>query len=130
MNITPLSDHQDYFDAVEAVEALLGKATAGGGFNSLSAEETMNLQTLSLQLAAYEKQIKLMPLQTPLSLPEMIGVKMVQFRLNQKGLAQLLSIPESRISEILNGKRKINISLAKALHEKLGIGADFILETA
>lgn len=50
--------------------------------------------------------------------------------LRQKQLAKMLEISETRISELLTGKRKINIELAKKLHKKLKIDANFILEAA
>ena len=50
--------------------------------------------------------------------------------LKQKQLAKVLEISEARISELLTGKRKINIELAKKLHSKLKIDAHFILEAA
>jgi HTH-type transcriptional regulator/antitoxin HigA len=50
--------------------------------------------------------------------------------LRQKQLAKLLDISEARISELLTGKRKINIDLAKKLHAKLNIDAHFLLQAA
>jgi len=41
-----------------------------------------------------------------------------------------LGIRESRISELLNGKTKLNIMLAKKLHTKLNIDANFLLNMA
>jgi HTH-type transcriptional regulator/antitoxin HigA len=55
---------------------------------------------------------------------------MFQHRLNKGQLATLLGVPGSRLSEILHGKRQVNLDFAKRLHEKLGIPGDFILETA
>jgi HTH-type transcriptional regulator/antitoxin HigA len=55
---------------------------------------------------------------------------MFEMNLRQKQLAKILGISETRISELLTGKRKINIELAKKLHAKLNIDAHFILEAA
>jgi HTH-type transcriptional regulator/antitoxin HigA len=41
-----------------------------------------------------------------------------------------LGIAPSRLSEVLKGKRKVNMDLAKRLRDRLGIDADFILENA
>jgi HTH-type transcriptional regulator/antitoxin HigA len=60
----------------------------------------------------------------------MIEFKMFERKLKQKELAQLLDIPDTRLSEVLNGKRKINLDFAKRIYHKLGIDAAFILETA
>jgi HTH-type transcriptional regulator / antitoxin HigA len=61
---------------------------------------------------------------------EMIELKMYQRKLKQKDLAKLLAIPESRLSEVLKGKRKVNLDLAKRLHDRLQIDATFILQKA
>ena len=55
---------------------------------------------------------------------------MFEMNLKQKQLAKILEISETRISELLSGKRKLNIELAKKLHSKLHIDAHFILEVA
>jgi HTH-type transcriptional regulator/antitoxin HigA len=53
---------------------------------------------------------------------------MFEMNLKQKQLAKVLGVSEARISELLAGKRKLNIELAKKLHTKLNIDAHFILE--
>ena len=60
----------------------------------------------------------------------MIRYKMFEMNLKQKQLAKVLVISEARISELLAGKRKLNIELAKKLHTKLNIDAHFILKAA
>ncbi len=66
----------------------------------------------------------------PATLTGMIEWKMYEMKLKQKDLAQLLGVETSRVSEVLNGKRRITLDLAKRLHEKLGIDGNFILERA
>jgi HTH-type transcriptional regulator / antitoxin HigA len=65
----------------------------------------------------------------PTTLISMIELKMYEMRLKQRDLADLLGVESSRVSEYLNGKRKINIEIAKKIHEKLGIDGNFILKT-
>ena len=48
--------------------------------------------------------------------------------LNQKQAAKLLGISESRVSDILNGRRKINLNIAKRLRDNFGVSIDFILD--
>ena len=60
----------------------------------------------------------------------MVELKMFEQKLKQKDLATLLGVETSRLSEVMNGKRKVNIDLAKRLHQKLNIDADFILAVA
>ena len=53
---------------------------------------------------------------------------MFEMNLKQKDLATLLETPASRISEYLKGKRDINLDIARALHNKLDIDSDIILQ--
>lgn len=66
----------------------------------------------------------------PETLPAMIELKRQQKRLKQKDLATLLEIPAGRLSQILSGKRRVSLDLAKKLHERLNISPAFILRTA
>ena len=59
-----------------------------------------------------------------------IRSKMEEMNLTQKGVAQVIGVNEARVSEIMRGKRRINITIAKKLNAKLRIPADLILEFA
>ncbi|RDB02331.1 helix-turn-helix domain-containing protein [Runella aurantiaca] len=72
--------------------------------------------------------MQLMPVHQPTTLPEMIQYKMVKRRLKQKDLAILLEISAARLSEILSGKRRITIDVAKKLYERLQVSLGFILK--
>ena len=67
------------------------------------------------------------PIGTP-SLREVIELRMFEMKLKQKDLAEILETNTSRISEYLNGKRDITIEIARALHKKLNIDSDIILQ--
>ena len=66
----------------------------------------------------------------PQTLTGMIELKMFELKLKQKDLAELLGIEAPRVSELLRGKRPINLAIAKRLYQKLHIPADFILDRA
>jgi HTH-type transcriptional regulator/antitoxin HigA len=117
-----------YEKVMNQIELLLQKSTHLGGFEKLSDSEKELLKSLSLVAEKYEDDIPLMPIKTPNTLIEMIRYKMFEMNIKQKQLAKLLEMSEARISEVLSGKRKINIELAKKLHLKLNIDADFILK--
>ena len=51
---------------------------------------------------------------------------MVEKNLKQKNVAKMLGVSESRVSDLLNGKRPLNLRIAKRLRDELGISADFI----
>jgi HTH-type transcriptional regulator / antitoxin HigA len=65
----------------------------------------------------------------PESLKDMIELRMYQRKLKQKDVAEILGTTPSRISEILNGKRKLTLDQAKGLYKKLNIDAELILST-
>ncbi|MBO0930922.1 helix-turn-helix domain-containing protein [Fibrella aquatilis] len=85
-------------------------------------------RALAEAIQAYEQAH--IPFPKPTTLIGMIELKMYERRLKQKDLAQLLNVETSRISELLNGKRRLTLDLAKQLHEKLDIDGNFILEAA
>lgn len=130
MKAEKINDRKEYDEVMKRIEKLLQKSTHGGGAKSLPAKELETLKKLSLMAEQYEDSIPLMPIKTPTTITEMIRYKMFEMNLRQKQLAKMLEISETRISELLTGKRKINIELAKKLHSKLNIDAHFILETA
>ena len=55
---------------------------------------------------------------------------MYERKLKQKDLAALFEISPTRISEVMQGKRKVNPDLVKRLFKVLNISPEFILETA
>jgi len=130
MKTGQINSKKEYDDVMKRIEKQLQKSTKSGGFKNLPASEVKALQKLSLMAEKYEDSIPLMPIKTPTTLTEMIRYKMFEMNLKQKQLAKILEISETRISELLTGKRKINIELAKKLHSKLHIDAHFILEAA
>ncbi|MCF8243663.1 MAG: helix-turn-helix domain-containing protein [Saprospiraceae bacterium] len=128
--ITKIRTATEYEQVMQIIEGYLQKATTGGGFQSFSTYESEELQRLSQLAEVWEDSLPIMPLKQPENLPEMIELKMYQLKLKQKDLSELLGIAPSRLSEVLAGKRKINLDLAKRLHERLNIDAGFILKCA
>ncbi len=115
---------------MDRVEAYLSRSTAQGGFNTLTSSEKEELRHLSLLAEAWEDGIPLMPIRQPKTLVEMLELKMYERRLKQKDLAELLGVSATRLSEVMQGKRKVNMDLAKRLYSVLKIDAGFILEQA
>jgi HTH-type transcriptional regulator / antitoxin HigA len=62
------------------------------------------------------------------TLREVIQLRMFEMKLKQKDLAKLLNTSTSRISEYLSGKRDITMDIARALHKKLDIDPEIILQ--
>ena len=121
--LTTVATQHQYNEALSVIETYLKK-----GSIVLSFEEKQELRRISLLVEAFEQQISPMPMPAQ-SLVGMIQIKMFERRMKQKELAVLLEISETTLSEVMNGKRKINLELAKNLYKKLGIASDFILES-
>lgn len=125
-----INSDQDYQIVMEKIETYLRKATEGGGFHTLATEDRDRLRELSRLAESWEDQIPLMPVRQPQTIVEMIELKMYEGRLKQKDMAVLLDISPTRLSEVMQGKRKINMDLAKRLYKVLKISPEFILEHA
>ena len=126
--ITKINNEATYRQAQAEVESYLQKATSGGGFASLSTEDDQDLLRLSHLVKAWEETHYPMP--QPQTLTGMIELKMFELKLKQKDLAELLGIEAPRVSELLRGKKPVNIHIAKQLYQKLNIPAEFILDQA
>ena len=121
--LTSITTKSQYNEALSVIETYLQKGSTG-----LSFDEKQELRRISVLVEAFEQQIAPMPLPAQ-SLVGMIQIKMFERRMKQKELAVLLEISETTLSEVMNGKRKVNLDLAKNLYKKLGISSDFILES-
>lgn len=122
--ITNIENESDYRAALAAIEPLLKR-----GFENLSPAEDAELARVSLLIDAFENQQYPMPFK-PNSIVEMMQLKMAELKMKQKDLAKELGVTENRLSEVMNGKRAVNMDLAKRLRNRLQIDADFILEHA
>ena len=56
------------------------------------------------------------------------GLKMFENKLAQTKLASEIGIGQSKVSEILSGKRKPDLPFLKGVHKGLKIDASFLLE--
>ena len=117
----------EYNQVMQIIEGYLHKATKGGGFQTLTPPEKKELQQLSLLAKAYEDSIPLIPIKQPETLTDMIELKMYQMKLKQKDMADLVGVSSSHLSEVLKGKLKIIMDLAKRLYDRLDIDAGFVL---
>jgi len=84
------------------------------------------METLGNALEVYEDSHGHAPVR-PDSLVFHIERYMFEHRLKKQELAQLLGITNSRLSEVLNGKRAVNMDLGRRLYTKLHIPAEFVL---
>jgi HTH-type transcriptional regulator / antitoxin HigA len=121
--ITAITNDREHQIALDFIEPFLKK-----GFANLTADEDTELYRVSMLIHEYEKVLYPLPIK-PQTITEMIELKMYEMKLKQRDLSKLLGVTENRLSEILNGKRKVNMDFAKRLHLRLNIDANFILRS-
>jgi HTH-type transcriptional regulator/antitoxin HigA len=85
---------------------------------------SVELELLSNLVADYEEVY--MPVIQP-TLAEILRLRMVEMGLNQKGVAQLLDVSPSRISEYLNGSSEPTLKVARNMGKKLSIDPHILL---
>jgi len=123
-----IRNQEQYNSVMELIEKLISKATTNGGFHALSKEESTELENLSLLAEQFEDNVlKIMPL--PLTINAVVQHKINELNINQVKLAEMLGLGAPKLSQILNGKREPDVPFLKALHSKLGISGDFLLES-
>lgn len=96
------------------------------GESNLSKKELDRLRNLAEAAELYEDTNDPLPL--PRALPEMIRTRMRQMHITQGFVARLLGVSDAKLSLIMNGKQKPDISFIKAIHEKLNVDANLILQ--
>ena len=109
MNIKPIKNEEDYIHTLSYIESLMEAKP-----NTPQMDE---LEVLTTLVEAYEEQHYRIEAPDP--------IEAIKFRMEQEGLKQkdLISIvgSKSRVSEILNKKRKLTIEMIRNLHNQLHI---------
>lgn len=118
-----ITSNSQYHSALAVIESFIEK-----GFNNLNDKETEALKQTSLAVEAFEKKKYPMPVTTTIS--AILVEYMHENKLNKVQLSKILEVPNSTMSEIINGKKKLNLSIVKKLHQKLSIDGNFLLESA
>ncbi len=115
-NIKPIRTEEDHKEALTRIDEIFD-AEEG----TLESDELEILVTL---VKAYEAKTVRIGLPDP--------VEAIKFRMEQAGLTQRDLVPligsRAKVSEVLSGKRELTMSMARALHEHLGIPADALLK--
>jgi len=109
MNIRPIKTEEDYNNTLNQIESLMDAKP-----NSVEMDE---LEVLTTLVEAYEAQHHVIDAPDP--------IEAIKFRMEQEGLKQKDLVPivgsKSRVSEILNKKRKLTIEMIRNLHKQLHI---------
>lgn len=121
-----IKSKKEYHQTMVQVYDLMNK-----GEHSLSEEELSKLSVMAEAAEKYENEVLgFGVLKTPNTIPEMVELKMFEQKISQTTLAEKLGFSPSKVSEILSGKRKPDVSFLKGIHNLLHIDADFLLKHA
>lgn len=120
-----VSSEAEYSTLMKQIDILMKK-----GENNLSSVELKRLRVMSEVAEAWEDTKFTFSVPRPKTLADMIFLKMYELKINQVALAKLLDIDTPKLSQILKGRRKPDIIFLKAIHKKLKIDAEFLLEKA
>ena len=116
MNIKPIKTESDYNQALKRLEEIFD-AKKG-------TEEGDELEILSILIENYEKEHYPVDLPDPI---EAIKFRMEQLGMKQKDLAEVVGF-KSRVSEILNKKRKLTLEMIRNLSKKLNIPSEVLIQ--
>jgi len=116
MDIKIIKTETEYESALRRIEALMDA-------ESKSPQEE-ELELLALLVETFEKE------HYPIELPD--PVEAIKFRMDQEGLEpkDLISYlgSQSKVSEVLNYKRPLSLSMIRRLQEGLDIPADVLIQ--
>lgn len=116
MTIRPIKTEGDYKQSLERLEEIFDARP--------DTPEGDELEILSILIEKYEKE------HFPIGMPdpiEAIKFRMQQLGLRQKDLAEVLGY-KSRVSEVLNRKRKLTVEMIRSLNDKLHIPTDILVQ--
>ncbi len=116
MNIKPIKSEKDYQMALQRLEVVFDA--------KIGSVEGDELELLGILISNYEKE------HFPIDFPdpiEAIKFRMEQLDYNQNDLARVIGL-KSRVSEILNRKRKLSLDMIRKLHEVLHIPTDVLIQ--
>lgn len=116
MTLKPIRNEKDYNRALKRLEKVFDakKGSAEGD----------ELEILSILIDKYENE------HFPIGMPdpiEAIKFRMEQMDMKQKDLAQVIGF-NSRVSEVLNRKRKLTLNMIRKLSEALRIPTEVLVQ--
>ncbi len=116
MKIKPIRNETDYQNALERLE-LIFDAKKG-------TDEGDELEILAIVIDNYENESFPIGMPDPISA---INFRMEQMGLKQKDLVEMIGF-KSRVSEIMNKKRKLTLEMIRNLNTKLHIPTEVLIQ--
>ena len=116
MNIRPIRNEADYKKALERLEVIFD--------SKKGTEEGDELEILAILIDNYENE------NFPIGMPDPISAinfRMEQMGLKQKDLVKMIGF-KSRVSEIMNRKRKLTLDMIRKLNADLNIPTEVLIQ--
>lgn len=115
MEIKPIRTEKDYNESIKRIDELWG-----------SKKDTIEGDELDLLVTLVESyEMKHYPIAPPDPI-DAIKFRMEQMGMTKKDMAKYLG-SQSRVSEVLNRKRKLTLKMVKSLYKGLKIPAEILL---
>jgi len=115
MTIKPIKSEQDYQIAIKRLEAIFDAP--------IGTSESDEADILGLLIDEYENKHYAIEAPDP--------IEAIKIRMEEMGLRQVDLIPEiggkSRVSEILNRRRKLTIDMIRRLKDRLNLSAELLI---
>ena len=116
MKISPIRNETDYQKAFERLEVIFD--------SKKGTEEGDELEILAIVIDNYENENFPIEMPDPISA---INFRMEQMGLKQKDLVKMIGF-KSRVSEIMNRKRKLTLDMIRRLHTDLNIPTEVLIQ--
>lgn len=117
MHIKPIHTNDDYEYALQRIENLMDAKPGSDAFDELD--------ILSTLVESYEE--KNLPMEEPDPI-EAIIFRMEQLGINRAELQKIIHCGRGRISEVLNKKRPLTLSMIRAFNHELHIPSDVLVQ--
>jgi HTH-type transcriptional regulator/antitoxin HigA len=115
MSIKPIKNEKDYQEALERVELIFDAA--------LDSPEADEAEILTMLIDNYEQEFYTIQAPDPI---EAIKIRMEEMNLKNKDLVGIIGA-KSKVSEVLNKKRKLSVDMIRKLSESLRLSAAILI---
>lgn len=120
-----ITSKKAYHETMVAIYNLMNK-----GESNLTARELKKLAAMTQAAEEYEDKVLGLKPKVPKSIAELLEQKMFEHKMTQAKMADTLGLGQSKLSEILSGKRKPDVPFLKAVYQKLHVDPAFLLDHA
>ena len=119
-----IKSKKEYHEMMVEIYNLMNK-----GESKLTKLDSTKLSKMAIAAELYEDNVLgLKPLKEPKTITELVELKLFEHKMTQARLAEEIGLAKSKVSEILNGKRKADIPFLKGIHKVLNIDAGLLLD--